>query len=375
MKNRSYLDAHIHLWEYCLFQSFTDLSKASSFEEVVEMLKSHPLNGWFAGVRLNQETLVEKTLPDKTFLDKSFGFRPVVIVRTCLHLLIMNTAAMKELNQYSPTGIFLESDVFSLLNLLVTKLQLSPRQIVARGLRELENLGIVRAIDMGMDYFKKGFFDKVDYYTTDFRLLDEALGFKIFLDGGLGARTAALTEEYTDDPGNYGVLNYDDQKLLEIIEKVHHKDKPVAVHAIGDRAVDQFLRVIRKSRHPKDRLEHAQYLRLDQLDALAELKIPVCIQPIFSKEIPWAVKRLGPERMKTAYAWNLMLQKGIPLLAGSDAPVDDPNPEVGARVADALEGNQHLDLEKTLELYSVTNWAFYNWEVEETSTGSRERSG
>lgn len=363
MNTQIFLDAHIHVWEFCLFNYFTNLEDVVSLEELVEKLQARPINNtWFIGVRFNQETLKEKCIPEKTFLDRVFGVQPVLIVRTCLHMVVMNTAAMAKLNYYSPNGIFIEADVFAILNTLVKKLKIDPKLIVEKGMAALRAQGITRVIDMGMDIFKRNFFDKIDFYTTDFAILDEALGFKLFLDGGLGVRTAALTEEYTDDRGNYGILNYDDETLQSIVDRVHNSNKPVAVHAVGDRAVDQFIRIIKKSRHSMDRLEHVQVAREEQLDLLAELKVPVCINPIFSREIVWAKYRLGPDRMKTAYAWNLILKKGIPLLAGSDAPVDRVSPLEGARIVHNLEGNQHLDLNKTLEIYAVDNWAFYNWD-------------
>ncbi|MBC7106963.1 MAG: amidohydrolase family protein, partial [Firmicutes bacterium] len=207
---------------------------------------------------------------------------------------------------------------------------------------------------------KRRHFDRVDYYTTDPRLLDEALGFKIFLDGSLGARTAALTEAYADDPGNYGLLNYSDEELLALVERVHRAGKPVACHAIGDRAVDQFLRVLARSRHPKDRLEHAQCLRPDQIEALAEREVAVCIQPIFSRELPWAARRLGPRRLATAYAWGLLLEKGVRLLAGSDAPVDDVSPFAAADATSSLEGPHRLTRAQVLDLFGRANREFFD---------------
>ncbi len=365
----NFFDAHIHLWEYALFNYFTNLQKITSIAEITAKLQANPVKGWLVGVRFNQEDLAEKTIPDRELLDKLFGAQPTIIIRTCLHLAIMNTVAMERLKCYSPNGIFLEADVFSILNLLTKQLDLDPAQIVQKGLAELNKLGITRVIDMAMSPFKQRFFQdvdfkhnglvRIDYYTTNFKILEEALGYKIFLDGGLGVRTAALTEEYTDQPGNYGTLNYSDEDVETLVKKIHQLNKPVAIHAIGDRAVDQFIRVIESNRHPLDRLEHVQYARPEQIEILANMQIPVCIQPIFSREIAWASQRLGAKRMETAYAWNLMHEKGIYLLAGSDAPVDEIDPLVSAAEVAILTGNQHLSYEKTLELYTTNNWKLY----------------
>lgn len=360
-----YVDAHCHVWEFSLFNRFASLEKCSNLEELVETLKSRLIGGWAVGVRFNQESLTEKIIPDRAFLDRAFGSTPVVIVRTCLHLAAANTAAMEKLGLFAEDGLFYEARVFNLLKTLVARINLEPRDVLSAGLRELKRLGFVQVIDMGMDRQKLPFFKgldaevKVDFYTVDLELLDEALGFKIFLDGGLGARTAALTEEYADDPGNYGLLNHSDAGLLALVERVHRHGKPIAVHAIGDRAVDQFLRIIKKSRHPLDRLEHVQYARPDQLDALAELDVSICIQPLFSREISWAIRRLGPQRMHTAYAWGLMRDKGIRLLAGTDAPVEHPDPREAAATVASLEGGHHLDFEEVLDLFARANREFY----------------
>ncbi|GFN21821.1 hypothetical protein TAMC210_01370 [Thermanaeromonas sp. C210] len=366
MGSRGYVDAHIHVWEFALFHHFADLEKCANLEELVGTLKAKPVEGWAIGVRFNQEGLAEKTIPDRAFLDKAFGPQPAIIVRTCLHLAVANTAAMDRLGVFSRDGVFREAAVASLLRKLVDGLNLDRRRILAEGLRELKNMGAEWVIDMGMDRQKRSLFDglegemRVDFYTVDPVLLDEALGLKIFLDGGLGARTAALTREYTDDPGNYGVLNFTDRALLSLVERAHQRNKPVAVHAIGDRAVDQFLWVVRQTRHPLDRLEHVQYAREEQLEALAELEIPVCIQPIFSREMSWARSRLGPNRMNTAYAWGLMRDKGIRLLAGSDAPVEHADPREAAATVACLEGRHHLDFEEVLELFARANREFYD---------------
>lgn len=354
METNGFFDAHIHIWEYCLFNYFTSLEGLSSLDAMAEQMKAKTVNGWAVGVRFNQEDS-GGTIPDRKMLDCYFARQPALLVRNCLHLLVMNTAAMEKLNCYSPDGIFREANVFALLDKICHLLQLNLLAIRQAGWTRLAEAGITRIIDMAMTPYKYRLFPDVPFFTADFTLLSQALGFKVFLDGGLGARTAALTEDYADDPGNRGLLNHSPEALLSLVEKVHQLNKPLAFHAIGDRAVEQLLWVLARSRHPRDRVEHVQYARREQLDDLAELQIPVCIQPIASREISWARQRLGERRMPTAYAWNLMRQKGIKLLAGSDAPVDEVDPRKAALLVDKLEGNQHLDYAFTLELFTVHN--------------------
>ncbi len=356
-----FLDAHIHLWEYCLFRAFVDLTAVRCLDECRESLLARPLGDWLIGVGFNQENTVEKLIPDRNMLDNWFGDRPVLIVRSCLHLMIMNTPAMRRLKLYSADGLFMESDVFSILNKVAFQLNLDNSKIIEHGWNNLRTHGYSRVIDMAMDKQKRALFGQVDFYTVDWDILDEALGFKLFLDGSLGARTAALKESYTDDPGNYGQLNYDDDNLLKVVDRVHNSGKPVACHAIGDRAVEQFLKVIEKSRHPLDRIEHLQVATPAQIEAIARLDIPVCIEPAFSGELSWAFLRLGENRLQTAYAWNLLRDSNIRLLAGTDAPVDHIDPYCAADLADRQQGNQHLDRQFSLHLFAKANWDFYRW--------------
>lgn len=317
---------------------------------------------WLLGVNFNQEGIEERLIPDRSLLDRWFAKKPAVIVRCCLHLLAMNSAAMQRLGMYRDNGLFLEADVFAILNRLLPDLPWPPRVIVERGWAQLKAEGYSRVIDMAMDKSKRSLFRKPDYYTTDWDLLNESLGFKIYLDGSLGASTAALFEPYNDDPTNCGRLNYSDSEALQLFDRVHQQGKPVSCHAIGDRAVDQFLRVIMNSRHPQDRLEHLQVANPAQFDELAHLGVAVCIQPCASGELSWARQRLGDRRIQTAYAWNLMRERGLRLLAGTDAPVDTVNPHRGAQLAHSQEGAHHLDYQYTMKLFSQHNWSFYGWD-------------
>jgi predicted amidohydrolase YtcJ len=360
MEKNKYADLHLHAWTYSVFNLFTNLSQCRNFEEIYEAVKDNPLNEWYIGVRFNQELLSEKRIPSLELLDRWFPQNPAVLVRTCLHLAVLNTKAMEAINKFSPDGVFLESDVFDILETIIEINNIPRQAVLENGIKNLQSFGIERFVDMHVTKQNIDVMADFPFYTSDFDLLDQALGLKIFLDGSLGARTAALTEEYSDDPGNYGTLNHSDEELLQLVESAHKKDKPVAMHAIGDRAIDQALTVLQKTRHPLDRIEHLQITRLDQVEALAKMNVVACIQPIFSKELPWATERVG-KRIETSYAWGLMKDYGVKLIVGSDAPVDDVDPMEAAELVDSLSGYHHLDKAFVLQLYSQDNFAFYGW--------------
>ncbi len=356
-----FADLHLHAWTYSSLSLFPDLSNCTSFEEIVEALRAQPLNNWYVGVKFNQELLKEKQIPTKDMLDSWFPQNPALLVRTCLHLAVLNTRAMEQLGLSAYSGVFLEEDVFDLLERFIEVNAIPKQEVLERGVQNLRELGITKFVDMHVTKENVDLMGGFPFYTSDLDLLGDAMGLKLFLDGSLGARTAALTREYSDDPGNYGKLNHSDEELLYLVEQAHKKDKPVALHAIGDKAIDQALSVLQKSRHPLDRVEHLQITRLDQIEELARLQVAACIQPIFSKELPWASERVG-DRIQTSYAWGLMKDYGVKLLVGSDAPVDDVSPFEAAEVVDRLDGVHHLDKDFVLKLYSINNFDFYGWE-------------
>ena len=158
-------------------------------------------------------------------------------------------------------------------------------------------------------------------------------GLKIFLDGSLGGRTAALTAPYADEPAQTGRLNWTDEQVLGMLRAARGKGIQTLLHAIGDRALDQALDCIGKVDEEfgpaalKDRVNHLIVCRPEQRRRLAELGLFCDIQPSFiPSDIAMAPLRLGPERMAWTYRWRSILNECGPLSASSDAPVESVNP-------------------------------------------------
>lgn len=364
-KKDLFLESHMHLWEYCLFELFTPITDCINLEDIATRLNANPVEGgWLVGKGMVQDNLEEKVIPDRNMLDSVFGKKPVVLVRVCLHVLSMNTAAMERLGCMSENGIFQEADVFLILDKLSEMTGLSAKEISSRGIEQLKSLGITRVINMSMTSEIMKRLPEGYFFTTEHELLDRgAMGLKLFADGSMGARTAAMTEPYADDPGNYGLLNYSDSELLELVELAHRAGKPCAIHAIGDRAVAQVLNVLKKTRHPLDRLEHVNYCTEALLDEIAKLEIPICIQPIFGMDNHAVLcQRFGENRIKNVYPWLQMKERGIYLMAGSDAPVAPPDPRMAAMAAyNSANPNQKLEIDFVIDLYARKNWDFYSW--------------
>lgn len=164
---------------------------------------------------------------------------------------------------------------------------------------------------------------------------------KLYADGALGSRGAALFEDYSDDPGNRGLLLSPPELLREKVRAVAAAGFQPAVHAIGDRAVAEVLGAFEAAgdlRALRPRIEHLQIVRPREVARLAACGAVASMQPVHATgDAPWVAARLGAgtERLRGAYAWRTVLRAGVPLAFGSDFPVEEPDPRAGLAAAEA----------------------------------------
>ncbi|UTH14160.1 amidohydrolase [Macrococcus equipercicus] len=171
-------------------------------------------------------------------------------------------------------------------------------------------------------------------YTYDTWIKADSM--KFYADGALGGRTALFREPYSDAPETSGLAIYTQQELEAEVQKARRYGATVAVHMIGDRACEMVLDAVEKypPRSGRDRLIHVSFLAEDLIDRMAELPIICDVQPSFlTSDFPWAIERVGEERLTYAYAWQTLLNKGIIIGGGSDAPIESFNPLVGIDAA------------------------------------------
>ena len=156
---------------------------------------------------------------------------------------------------------------------------------------------------------------------------------KLFADGSIGGRTALLSRPYTDDPSTSGVAIHSDEELKRLVSVARKHGEAVAIHVIGDFAMEKALDAIEAHPTPegkRDRLIHAMVLRDDLLERLKRLDVALDLQPSFvTSDFPWVVERLGDDRLALSYAWKTLLDEGIICAGGSDAPIEDVDPRQG----------------------------------------------
>ncbi len=167
---------------------------------------------------------------------------------------------------------------------------------------------------------------------------------KIFVDGALGSRGAAFFEPYSDDPSTRGVIETSEDLVFQLTKRSLQSGFQVAVHAIGDRAnritltaYQNALKEIPTVDH-RLRVEHAQVVALEDIPKFAPLGIVLSMQPPHAtSDMPWAETRVGPQRIKGAYAWRSFLDTGIHLTLNSDFPGESLNPFFGMYAAETRQ--------------------------------------
>ncbi|SCZ80047.1 amidohydrolase [Acidaminobacter hydrogenoformans] len=389
-------DSHLHLYAYCQNQTYVALDETRSMEafkaKLIEKAKKTEPGEWIRGAGFDQTKFVENRMPTRHDLDQVSTDHPIVVRRCCLHVLVANSAAIElakindQTDQAFPgmierdekgdlTGVFREQSAKLFDDIMPDPLKTADvkKRVMAQVLQDMASKGITtihtyaaklwryeESIDLYRELEEEGrlpirvtvckdeFFEKAQIGPQDRKPGDKTMygAYKIFTDGSLGARTAALTVPYSDDPGNTGIL-CDPEVLKETVANACLRGMQPAIHAIGDRAMEATLDAIENAvkvcpelltspERPPFRIIHAQMVTNEHLQRLKALPIVLDIQPIFlSTDLYWIEDRLGSERLGIAYRWKSMRDEGIMMTGGSDCPVEayDPLPGIFAAVA------------------------------------------
>ena len=373
-------DAHMHLGSAGAGMLAVRLYGATSIEELKQRLAAsvatHKPGEWITGAGWDHTLWPEKQFPNKWELDDVAPQNPVLLTHVSGHVAVANSLALKaaELTNNSPnpsggelernaagelTGMLKEGPAMELVRVRIPDPTAEQRR---RGiilvLADLAKNGVTSAQDNSSweDFrtYKQlkddgkltvritewlHFADplndlqnqRAEGGTTDPWLKTGAL--KMVTDGALGSRTAAMLEPYSDDPKTTGILIMEPDKLKSLAIERDKAGFQINFHAIGDRAnrvsLDVFEAVAKANgpRDRRDRIEHAQVIAADDLPRFAKLKIIASMQPSHqTTDMRWAESRVGPERIKGAYAWASLEKSGARLAFGTDYPVEVVSP-------------------------------------------------
>lgn len=382
------IDSHGHLAGLAMSLANAQLQGTTSKDEIIHKLREHEsslaADDWLVGRGWDQNDWPVQEFPSREDLDTAFPDRPVYLTRIDGHASWSNSTALdmadKDLSgDWQPkggqiyrdenglaTGVLIDgamdlvSDHVPEISpeLFQASLDLALQQMVSLGLTGVHDPGLAqKVIEVYQQRIKDGIFPTRVYAmaggageTLDWlckvgpindpsgRLYMRSV--KLYIDGALGSRGAALLSDYSDDPGNSGLLFMPQEELEGMVDKVLACGFQAAIHAIGDRgnrvALDALEAAIKK--HPdnpgRHRIEHAQVLTAEDIPRFARMKVIAAMQPTHAtSDMYWAEDRLSPDRVRFAYAWRSILDSGGRLALGSDFPVELVDPMLGIYAA------------------------------------------
>lgn len=378
------IDAHGHVMGLGYQELNVNLSGIETLEATLDTIKAYaeanPELEWIQGRGWNQTLWEENEFPTAADLDEVVDDRPVWLTRVDGHAAWANTKAMElaGISRETPdpqggkvirdragnaTGVFIDAAENYINQIVPEPTEVEMELALEKALEQMARMGLTSVHDAGMgvetwnlykDFADAGkmttriyamirgtgsAFDElsengpINSYAND-RLALRSV--KISADGALGSRGAAMKEPYSDDPGNRGLLFYDQEELNEMVMKSVGNGYQTNIHAIGDRANDVVLNAFENAKEEygdqglRHRVEHAQIVSLQDIPRFEELDLIASMQATHAtSDKNMAEDRIGPDRIKGGYAWQKFLDQGTIIANGSDFPVEHSNPFYG----------------------------------------------
>ncbi len=367
-----FIDSHCHLLSLGLKQFEVDLKGTKSFEEIVFKLKDYSLNknlSVLRGAGWDQNDWYKKDLPTKDSLDILFPNIPVVLSRIDGHAMLVNQKALDMAGislKTKANGGEIVSSNGKLTGLIIDKPMELIEEIIPRytesekikalktaekicfenGITTVDEAGLLKSDILLIDSLQKNnLFDlrvyamvanekkSLEYFFKNGSIKNDRLNvssIKVYADGALGSRGAALKDSYSDKNNHYGsiIISIDSIEKLAIKALAH--DFQMNTHAIGDYANSEVLKIyndiLSDKSDPRWRIEHAQVISNEDFSKFNEKIIP-SVQPLHAtSDMYWAEERLGKSRIKGAYAYKDLLDWSGRLALGTDFPVEEVNP-------------------------------------------------
>ena len=410
-----FTDSHGHFMSLGIRKLQVDLRETRSIEEVIQRIDDfypdREPGQWIRGRGWNQELWPDRAFPTRLDLDAHFPDNPVALSRIDGHADWYNTAAMNiagfETIQSAedpvdgaiirdaegvPTGVFVDAAAGLVEQYVPSWSEDELDHALELAMMEAAEVGLTGVHDAGVDLATieryRRFIDEGRFSVRMYAMIGgdgptfEALcnqhivdygdfltvrSVKLYLDGALGSRVADLIDDYSDDPGNRGLLFTEPEEFAEVVQRAVDCGYQVNTHAIGDRGNRALLESyelagMTPDMRPRD--EHTQIIALEDVPRFQKLGIIASMQPTHAtSDLNMAEDRLGPHRIKGGYAWRTIKEAGIPIAFGSDFPVERSHPLEGffagiaRQTKDLLpEGGwypeERLTREETLEAFT-----------------------
>ncbi len=401
------IDAHGHVLSLGFSALQLDLVGTRSLDDMKQRLRAyaaaHPEARWIQGRGWNQELWPVKQFPTAADLDSVVSDRPVVLERVDGHAVVANSVAMKAAGVMADTksppggrienGLFVDNAIELVTKAVPAATAVENDQALAKAQDILLSYGVtgVGSMSTTLDDWnamrRAGEAGRLNVrlmvYADELKLLTEVpkptpwlygdrlrmAGIKFYADGALGSRGAWLKLPYADKPETRGLQFHSDAEMLRLADTAASHGFQVATHAIGDAANAQVISVYEQlskkyGRDRRWRIEHFQIADPADIPRLAPAGIIASMQPTHqTSDRLMAEKRLGPNRLAGAYAWQTVLKTGAKLAFGTDFPVESPNPFPGLAAAISRQDTEgqppggwipleRLTIEQALEAYT-----------------------
>ena len=382
-------DSHAHLYGLGAASESLSLKGAASEEEAAARAAaaaaSLPEGEWLIGRGWDQNLWADKSFPSAAALDKALGARPAALRRVDGHAVWVSSKALElaGIDRSTPdpkggrivrdaagdaTGVLVDAAMDLVDDKVPPPTDAARQRRILAGARQAIEAGITCVHEMGIDDATADVYRNLEderrlplriyaYLSGDPTMAESlprrvpeidrdgnarfiARGVKFFADGALGSRGAVLLAPYADDPKNTGLWVTPPGELERAIEAAVEGGWQPAVHAIGDAGVRAVLDAYQavRAQHPKEdlrlRVEHAQVVAPEDMTRFARLGVIASMQPTHAtSDMPWAEARLGPDRIRGAYAWRQLVDSGAHVAFGSDFPVEEVSPLQGIYAA------------------------------------------
>ena len=382
------IDAHAHIGGLGLAMLSADLVGTRDKAEILQRLRAHEKTlkpgEWLLGGGWDQNDWPEQKFPSAADLDAAFPDRPVWLSRVDGHAGWANGAAMRAVKRDlagdwqpdggridrdvagKPSGLFIDNAMLLVEQARPAMAEATAEQALQIAMRAAASQGLTGVHDAGITLTELRRYQRLaDRGQMPLRITAMADGdsealeslcrnglyrhpsgrlqmrtVKLYADGALGSRGAAMLEDYSDDHGNRGLMVMSPAQLATAAAKAKRCGVQAATHAIGDRGNRESLDVYAKALGAdaagdhRWRIEHAQVLSPQDLPRLARMNVIASMQPTHAtSDMPWAQDRVGAQRIVGAYAWRQLRDSGARLALGSDFPVERVDPRLGLSAA------------------------------------------